>query len=336
MSRLGRVSCVAVAAGLALSSCATKTVGVNSAGVKQPPFFKATRETKNAVDAGDEDLQIAALRRAVLSNPDDVDARLKLARAYAAHGFPDLALEHYRLAAERFPASLEVAISLAKALRHHGQSAEALAELKTFIHGHPQQSAEPYSWLGILNDDAKNWADAELAYSTAVTYAPADAVLHNNLGYAMLMQHRNMDAAHEFRTALRLKQDLVIARNNLGIALAGPGGESKEAILNWQAVSGPAAAHNNMAVLLIEQGKYTEARKELETAFGYDRQNAQALYNLAVVASHDGKPAVLPQENQVTAGNREKHQSFWARLFHAKQKAKPADTQTLASGQASR
>ena len=336
MIRLGRVSCV-VAAGIALSSCATKSAGVNSAATKQqPPFFKVTptRETKNAVDAGDEDLQIAAMRRVVMSHPDDVDARLKLARAYAAKGFPDVAMEHYRLAAERFRDSADAAVSLATALRQAGESAEALAGLKAFLHAHPQQTAEPYSWLGILNDDAKKWTDAERAYSTAVLYAPGDAVLHNNLGYAMLMQYRNMDAAHEFRTALRLNHELVIARNNLGIALAGPGGESKEAILNWQQVSGPAAAHNNMAVVLIERGKYAEARKELETALGYDRQNPQALFNLAVVAAHDGKPAILPNEKQ--AAGSEKRPSLLARLFHTKQRAKPTEPETVASGQAAR
>jgi Flp pilus assembly protein TadD len=334
------------AAGVCLFSCATKTAGINSA-VKQPPSFSATptRQTVNAVDAGDEDLQIAALRRTVTSHPDDVNSRLKLAQAYAAHGFPDVALEHYRLASERFPESSEAAVLLARALRQAGENSAALTGLKSFLHAHPQQTAEPYEWLGILNDDAKNWSDAELAYSTALLYSPSDAALHNNLGYAMLMQFRYQDAAREFRTALKLQHDLVIARNNLGIALAGaPGGDKdkKEAILNWQAVSGPAAAHNNMAALLMEHGKYAEARKELETALGYDRQNTQALYNLTLVSAADGKPALLPGVVPVrkpSVAGFTKHVSLLVagKIRHPRRpKARPAENQTVAVGQAAR
>ncbi len=212
--------------------------------------------------------------------------------------FPDVALEHYRLAAERFPDSAKAAVALARALRHAGQKTEALAGLNAFIHTHPQNSAEPYEWQGILNDDVENWKASQSAYETALLYAPASAELHNNLGYALLMQYKNDDAAIEFRSALRIKRDMVIARNNLGIALAANLDTNRnEAILNWQAISGPAAAHNNMAALLIERGDYAQARKELGAALGYDQQNAQAIYNLALVSERDGKPAVIPQPN---------------------------------------
>src|SRR5215831_15940534 len=86
------------AAMLGLMGCvSTKTAAVHPA-----PFFTATpvRQATNAVDAGDGNLEISALRRNMMSRPDDVDARLRLAAAYAKHGFPDVALEHYRLAAE--------------------------------------------------------------------------------------------------------------------------------------------------------------------------------------------------------------------------------------------
>jgi thioredoxin-like negative regulator of GroEL len=78
----------------ALTSCASKTVALHST-----PFFSpaATRQATNAVDAGDADLEIASLRRTTMSHPDDVEPRLLLAHAYEVRGFPDVALEHYRL-----------------------------------------------------------------------------------------------------------------------------------------------------------------------------------------------------------------------------------------------
>ena len=309
--------------GLCLSSCATKSAALHSPAPFNP---SPTRQATNAVDAGDGDMEIADLRRTVMSHPDDIDARLRLAQAYSAHGFADVALEHYRLATERFPASPKAALSLTLALRKADQKDQALAALKSFLHAHPQQNAEPYEWLGIVNDDLKNWKDSQSAYEAALLYAPQSAELHNNLGYALLMQYRNEDAAKEFRAALRLKHDLAIARNNLGIALAG---NPNEAILNWQSVSGPSAAHNNMAAVLIEQGKIPEARKELETALGYDRQNGQALYNLALVAEKDGKPAVVPSKE---AALKKSSKNPFAWLLHMGRHAeKPPETQTVAA-----
>ena len=75
-----------------------------------------------------------------------------------------------------------------------------------------------------------------------------------------------------------------------------------DALLHWQSISDPATAHSNMAALLIEQGRYPEARKELDLALGYNKSHAAALSNLKLVSELDGKPAVIPmkpRENQV-------------------------------------
>jgi Tfp pilus assembly protein PilF len=313
---------------VSLASCATKTAGLHS-----PPYFAPTeiRQATNVVDAGDGDLEIANLRRVMMSRPDDVEARLRLADAYVARGFPDVALEHYRLASERFPDSEQAAVRLARTLRRAGQKEEALAGLREFIRAHPLRTSEPYEWMGILQDDLQNWSASQQAYETALIYSPENAELHNNLGYTLLMQARKDAAVVEFRSALRLKRDLVIARNNLGIALMD---NPKEAILNWQAISGPAAAHNNMAALLIERGDYIAARKELETALGYDQQNAQAIYNLALVAQRDGKPAVVPVPGADKAAVKTaKQTSAWSRFFHpGRRSGNQSDSQSLSAG----
>lgn len=320
-------------AAVSLTGCASKTATLHPT-----PFFSPTptRQATNAVDAGDADLEIAGLRKTMMSRPDDVDIRVRLAQAYNAHGFPDVALEHYRLAAQRFPDSLKVALGLARTLRRADQKEEALAGLKAFIHARPQATAEPYEWLGILNDDVQNWKASQLAYETALLYSPASAELHNNLGNALLMQGLNHNAATEFHAALRIKRDFAIARNNLGIALAGDtDGDRKEAILNWQAVSGPAAAHNNMAALLIERGDYPGARKELDAALGYDQQNAQAILNLALVSEKDGKPAVIPPANLATAPVKNARQpNLMMKFLHVgRHTGKPAESQSLSAGQ---
>jgi Flp pilus assembly protein TadD len=85
----------------------------------------------------------------------------------------------------------------------------------------------------------------------------------------------------------------VVARNNLGLATVS---KPQEAVLHWQSVSDPATAHNNLAALLIEQGKYQEARREIELALGYNRSHSAAIKNLRLVSQLDGKPATAPPE----------------------------------------
>jgi tetratricopeptide (TPR) repeat protein len=226
---------------------------------------------------------------------------------------------------------VNAAVRLARALRKADQREEALAGLQAFIHAHPQNTLEPYEWLGILYDDVQNWKASQLAYETAFLYSQpsstATAELHNNLGYALLMQHLDNAAATEFRAALRINRDSAIARNNLGIALASDP-DRNQAISNWQAISGPASAHSNMAALLIERGDYPGARQELTAALGYDQQNAQAIYNLALLSERDGKPAVIPPPNVAA-----KRARILTWFFHpGRHSGKPAESQPLAAG----
>jgi len=75
------------------------------------------RQIKNAQDAGDGDYQLRALRDKIAAEPDNIPARLELAKAYRERGYPDVALEICRLAADRFPDSAEPQLALATALR---------------------------------------------------------------------------------------------------------------------------------------------------------------------------------------------------------------------------
>ena len=49
-----------------------------------------------------------------------------------------------------------------------------------------------------------------------------------------------------------------------------------------------------MAAVLIEQGRFADARREINIALGYKPDNPAALHNLALVSQLDGQPAALP------------------------------------------
>ncbi len=267
--------------------CASHTAisRVSPPATSVPPAIQ--RQVHNAVDAGEGDYEARQLRVRLDADPANTALRLELARHYQAKGFPDIAIEHCRIACERAPESVEAHVALAKVLRDDKRPEEGAAELTRFAAGHGE-NVEVQAWLGVLRDDTGDWAGAEPAHRKAVSLAPNRDDLHNNLGYCLLQLGKKTEAADEFRAALKINPQSVFARNNLGLALAE---NTNEAILHWQSVATPADAHSNMAAVLIEQGKYPEARREIALALGYNRQHLPALNNLRLVSELDGRAA---------------------------------------------
>src|SRR6185312_5930158 len=134
--------------------------------------------------------------------------------------FPEIAIEHLRLACERAPESEEAHIALAKVLRESHRPAEAALTLRAFSESHSAASSvEIWAWLGVLEDEAGDWKAGEAAHRKAVALAPRRDDLLNNLGYSLLGQGRKQEAADVFRQALQANPKSLIARDNLGTAL---------------------------------------------------------------------------------------------------------------------
>jgi Flp pilus assembly protein TadD len=265
------------------------------------------KQIHNAADAGDGDYVLKMLGQRVAAEPDNIAIRLELAKLYRDRGFPEVALEICRLAAARFPESTEAELALVRALHDMKRPQEAI----TALEAQPRQSAEYYSWLGILRDQTGAWEPAEAAHRKAVEIAPTQDALHNNLGYNLLLQKKSEAAAAEFREALRLNPASQLARNNLGLALANS--DAAQAISNWETASDPATAHSNLAAVWIEKGNYVEARKELVIALGYNRTHSSALRNMELLSRLDGQPAVLSAKS--SEGGWRRWKSGFKRLF---------------------
>ncbi len=284
---------------LLLTGCVSEQRLARNAPARPAVTQTMQRQIANAVDAGDGDYAVRALRRKLVADPDNLEIRLQLARHYEQAGYPELAIEHYRLAAARFPSDARVAMRLARSLRDFDRAAEAIQILESFCEKNAAPPADLLSLLGILSDDAGRFADAEKAYRQALQSAPERSDLRNNLGYNLLLQGRATEAAAEFRSALAVEPRSQLINDNLALALLAEwksDDQPKEALLRWQAVNGPAAAHNNLATVLMEQKRYAEARKELEIALGYQKDYPAAQANLKLLASLDGKPAAVSKD----------------------------------------
>jgi len=276
---------------VALALLATAGCSVRSARHVSSPVDVAMRtQVRNAVRVGEGDAMIRLLRHRITAEPYNVQLRIELAQRYAESGIQELATEHYRLAAERFPDNATVYLLLAKALRREELTVEATRVLDGFLARHPRSAAELWSWAGILHDGLGEYAAGERAHRNALLRRKPTAWLLNNLGQNLLLQGQYSGAAREFRSALAIEPRDRLARNNLGIALSA---NVQEAVVHMQSVSDPATAHNNLAVVLMEQGRLAEARQELNRALAYRRDNAAALRNLAILGEMDGLGTAL-------------------------------------------
>lgn len=280
---------------LACSSCEHQVKSWVPADRRTAVATVMERHISNAVDAGDGDLETRALRRRLATNPRDLDARILLARVYLRRGFPDLALEHDRLAAMFFPDEPVAVLEQAKVLRQMEQTDAALSAVVDFLAKHPAGNAELFSMKGVLEDETGNFREAESAYRAGLALVPASSALHNNLGYNLLLQGHPELAAEQFRSAIAIDPSLAVAHNNLALALASqPQPSPKEALREWERAGDAASAHNNLAAVLIEQGHYAEARVELDAALRIRRDFPAALANLELVSERDAKPATVP------------------------------------------
>src|SRR5438128_2055992 len=102
------------------------------------------RQVRNAVDAGEGDYQLGALRERVAAEPENIGVRIELAKAYRERGYPEIALEISRLAVARFPESGEAQLSLVRDLRAVNRRAEAIGDLEGFLKSH--LAANPEYW----------------------------------------------------------------------------------------------------------------------------------------------------------------------------------------------
>ena len=267
--------------------------GVKAAMERQ---IRSAHEVRNAVDAGEGDFEARQLRERLVANPGDLDTRLRLGARYEDLDMPELAIEHYRLAADRFPSEVTPQLRLAQALHKKGRTAEAAANLESYLTAYAEAPAEAYSWAGILRDALGHHKVAEQHHRAALERASA-AYLRNNLGQNLALQEKAPEAAAEFRAALDIEPGNPVARNNLAISLSAANPAEAAQVLE-AGTNDPATAHNNLAAILMEKNRYAEARKELNLALGYKPDHAAALGNLALVSDLDGKPAqmVLPKQ----------------------------------------
>jgi len=139
---------------------------------------------------------------------------------------------------------------------------------------------EAWELLGRANLHAGNFPAAAEAYRRALECGPEIAGRRANLGLALMQAGAWSDAEKQLRRAIELDGQVIETRNNLGVTLAHLG-QYDQSFAQFLQVSEPAAAWNNLGVVLRERKEWSEARAAFRRALALKPDYQKAQLNLA-------------------------------------------------------
>jgi tetratricopeptide (TPR) repeat protein len=140
--------------------------------------------------------------------------------------------------------------------------------------------------LGIALVAKQKNEEAISHYKMAIKLKPDYASAYNNLGAVLFAKQKNEEAISHYKMAIKLNPDLAKAHNNLGVTLVAEG-KIEEAISHYKMAirlkPGFAVAHYNLGITLVAEGKNEEAISHYKMAIKANPDYADAHYNLGVL-----------------------------------------------------
>jgi tetratricopeptide (TPR) repeat protein len=225
-------------------------------------------------------------------DPDPLRDRLRAAWGRAVT--PELQAELVRIADSidvkaESPTTLQL---LARTANSAHLADAAIRILQRGQYGHPADFWLNWDLGVLLTLVRKDYAEAVLHFSIAVSLRPDNANAHNSLGAALGDQKRYQEAEAELREALRLNPDDAKAYNNLGAALGAQGKqeEAERACRNALRLQHDyPEAQNNLGHVLFYRGRHLEAEAAFREALRLKHDNPEAHTGLGAALSAQGK-----------------------------------------------
>lgn len=285
---------------------------------------QALRAGLQALDTGDWDAALTALRPAVLQAPDHPAARnllgvallqsgsvvaaiaefeqaarlsradpsilANLGQAYAAAGRHAEAHQAFRKASRIMPGNMHYAEGAAIALAQQGKLADATALLQKLTTRFPA-AASPWYNLGNVRREQDDLTEAERCYREALARAPEDGLARNNLGSVLQAQLRFDAAIAEYRACVAAQPDQPVAYLNLASVLIDVG-DHPQAEATCRALLAHAPewpqAYRFLAIALRGQGKMTAALQTYRRAASLAPEDALTRRGYACALAQTG------------------------------------------------
>jgi len=175
---------------------------------------------------------------------------------------------------------------------------------KRFTQLFPQN---PFGWmaLGTAFKLIERNDEAIIALKKAITLAPTDAALLNNLGGIQLDVGQIIGAEINFRRAIQINPDFPLAYTNLGMALEQLGNSDEAERCHKRAITlmpNFTEAYYNLGITFRNQGKLTAAIVSFKKAIAIKPDYFEALNNLGITNQeiYDQEAAEIAFRNAIT------------------------------------
>lgn len=237
-------------------------------------------------DAGGE------LETILQQNPLDTQAALLLGECLMQFGRPDRAVEVLQPLREEFPGDRAVTYLLGAALLRVNRTREAQAVLEGLVKG--GESAETELLLGQTEYQRQNLLPAAAHLKKAVELNPNLPGAHSLYGQVLRSVARLDEATEQFRLELKVNSFDYVANTEIAMLLKQEG-KLADALAHLaralQARPGDPGVRHQQALIYTTQGKFEDARKELESLTKEVPEFAEAHAALATVYYRLKRPA---------------------------------------------
>ncbi len=237
---------------------------------------------------------VPLLERVLALQPSSALARAGLGRAALDERRYADAVRHLEAALVAEPSALALHYPLATAYRGLGDARKADAHLRLFKDvpvapsdplmddvGRLLQTSLDYTVRGTRALDARRWADAIGLFQRGLELAPADPILHLNLGTALYLSGETAPAVAQFEEAVRILPGYPKAHFNLGVIFDAAGRDDEAVAHLTRAVAGDPGltdARLTLADALRRTGRAEAALRHYEAILRDDPNASQARF----------------------------------------------------------
>lgn len=242
-------------------------------------------EMKKRLGAGGARDALAAYRRALERNRDDLDLHKDFAKLLWEQGHLAEAVQHVNEVLKRVPHDYIQLSRLAEILGMQGNMDEALAKCEACLKLNP---ADPqlHDLMGRLLLEARKPDQAAKSFEQALKLYPDAASVHTNLGDALAMQKEYSKAADAYKEALRVDKDNVKAHFQLGryYNASGQPDVAQHHLQEALRISpSQAQIHAELATAFVNQGDLDKAVIHMQKAADLQPELKKALESLRLM-----------------------------------------------------
>ena len=177
-------------------------------------------------------------------------------------------------------------LALARLSERHGQTEQAMKIYESVLANEPDHLVAHHR-LGVVFTKRQQFDIALQHFKRAEELGPPNSELLSDIGYLLYLQHDLAGAEQQLRRAVVADRNNRAAHNNLGLVL-GEQGKMHEAHEQFQLAGTPAEAYANLAYVQSQAGLLHEAETNYHRALELDSNLRVAAKALVQVASRTG------------------------------------------------